>query len=709
MRVRAAIIVVMLLLTACSGIGRPQVTPTVAPTRTYTPIPTEVVVVPSRTPIPSPTYTSTSTLTAVPTLTSTSTFTPTDTLTSTPTNTDEPTATDTYTPIPTATFTQPPSPTASSTPTITPLPTLGFTATQTPSSTPTETYTPTSTLTPLPTATNTPVPPTPTPAPTDTLPPDLTGTARALITDTPNVPPTALATTPAPTLDVTPTFVTAAAETEVAPDVQGSVTPIIGDATIEVFEDITSTPTFAPTVADVPVFPTVSINDPALNTQPVVISRAFVLSPGGGQAFTTGGNITNPTLFIRNPIDPTRYIATDSLGLMFTLDNGQQNRPTTSPFTDFAPESREANNANVVNAAWSPDGRAVAFIVDSWSVDGSATSDDGVWYYIPGETVPRQLFVHCPRTGLDQCQITQIPGMPYEYVARSLVWSQNNELILIEADAFDVGRRALFVLTRDQDRSNRPHALFYDYGDWALDGRIVVSGRRPADNRVILGLVNPDGSGEEIRLDGSAAGLWLQNGVQLLDGRLAALGRPGDPNGAMQIYDQNGTALTGFIGETKPVVAKWNPERDRVYVQTEDGRKFMANINGSITEITDVIGSIGAVDWVSGRLPPAVEVAAISAPPGGTTAEPANIPAGVVEGSRYQAGQQLRVQYTVLNIRQTPSLNGGIAGVLNFGDFVAIVAGPVMAENIEWWQIKAANGVTGWIAGQIGDASTLAP
>src|SRR5690606_39260266 len=89
------------------------------------------------------------------------------------------------------------------------------------------------------------------------------------------------------------------------------------------------------------------------------------------------------------------------------------------------------------------------------------------------------------------------------------------------------------------------------------------------------------------------------------------------------------------------------------------------------------------------------------------------IPPGVIEGSRYQPRQQLRVQSTTgqLNLRQSPALDAAalLPNGLPNGSYVAILAGPVTADGVEWWQVQTAAGQQGWMAGQIDGVDVLVP
>jgi SH3-like domain-containing protein len=82
----------------------------------------------------------------------------------------------------------------------------------------------------------------------------------------------------------------------------------------------------------------------------------------------------------------------------------------------------------------------------------------------------------------------------------------------------------------------------------------------------------------------------------------------------------------------------------------------------------------------------------------------------VIAGAIYQPGQQLRVYAETLNIRGGPGTGFDfVRGFLVTGEYVAILAGPVEAEGITWWQVQTADGAIGWIAGAIGGVATLGP
>lgn len=697
------------ILSSCASLGVPQATPTVAPTRTATPTMARTLQaqLATRTPFPTATDTEAPELTVVSSSTPTLTVTPSLTHTATATASATRTATRTQTNAPTATFTH--TPTYTPTPTATDTPTQTLTATVTllpllrPTDTPSATFTPTPSPSHTATFTHTftPVPPTAQPSRT----PDQTATAQAQATaaapPTRTLAPTFTALpqptatrTIAPTIDAPPTFITAEAQTAIPEDIALSLTPIAVDSTASI-DAPTSTPSPAPTVANVNPPPTISIAD-LPRFDPLPQARVFALG-SGGQTSAFSLNISNPTLFAQNPADPNTFLATDAVGLLYTVNNGQVSRFTGSPFSGFE-TSREDNNAVVIDAAWSPNGAYIAFVVDS-----DRTENDGVWWYQPGANPPLQLLVDCSPE--QECLTVQRNDPPYEYETRSLVWSPQNDAVLAQVYMYDYGRYGQTVLpaTRDESIRNVRRPVFhYDSGDWSVDGsRIIVSGRT-GDGRVILGSINREGGDERVVLDGGASGLWIQDGVQAPSGELLALGRAGDANGPMQIIDQQGNTLTPPIGGAPVVRAKWNPERTQVYVETQDGRKYVATTSGEIQDLTDFIGGIRAVSWMGGRLP---------AEGGANNVPPDYVPAGVIEGARFAPGQQLRVESNTgqLNLRAAPQLDGAVVGNALNGEFVAILAGPRLFDGVEWWQVQLAGGQTGWMAGAINNVPVLVP
>jgi SH3-like domain-containing protein len=120
-----------------------------------------------------------------------------------------------------------------------------------------------------------------------------------------------------------------------------------------------------------------------------------------------------------------------------------------------------------------------------------------------------------------------------------------------------------------------------------------------------------------------------------------------------------------------------------------------------VRDITGDVSGAEAVNWVQGVLPPSAET--------GSTG-PVPTPSGVIAGSQYEPGQQLRVYSSELNVRAGPGYSYDfVRNFLVAGEYVRILAGPVEAEGGVWWQVQTADGSIGWIAGEINGSATIGP
>jgi hypothetical protein len=509
---------------------------------------------------------------------------------------------------------------------------------------------------------------------------------------------TATRTLAPPTLDVTPTFITAEATISDLGII--TVTPIPATTTPE-------GPTVTPTL---PSFPTVVPIDnlpPTLEFAPQAPTlipinpqtRAFALSFSGG-GFTSGGFslLGDATLFERNPADPSQYAVTNSAGALFVTGVGGAGaqRITVSPFSQFEPSSRAENNAFVGDIAWSPDGRYLAFLVDA-----DQLASDGVWFFDPGASNPLQLLVDCHTPGFVGCEIVNNPIEPDRWESQSIVWSPSSDAILVQILSGD--RRGYIVLPvtfNERARDTRPPVQFYEFSNWERNGnRVLVSGRSP-DGSVYVGWINRDGSFSEMVFDARSVGLWMGYANQSSDGQIYALGAPDGPGNGLSIYNMAGQALTGAIGSGPPGRVEWSPDGRAVYVEA-GGRQYVAFVSGEVRDITGSVAGAQAVNWVDGLLPPSEETGSTGSAP---------VPSGVIAGSLYQPGEQLRVYSDQLNVRQGPGYSYDFArNFLVAGEYVRIVAGPVEAEGAVWWQVQTADGAIGWIAGEINGVATLGP
>ena len=621
-----------------------------------------------------------------------------------PTDTLTPSETPTGTPSDTLTPSNTPSP--SDTPTLsdTPSPTETLTPSNTPTGTPSDTPTPSNTPTPSPTviAQIAEVP-----SPTDTHTITVVPSQEPLGFRTPTplrAPPTI------ETVTVLPTFITAAPGTSPAP-----VTPITVSTT--------------PELSTLPPLPTATILAPTLLPTPALIpntipelpqTRAFALSSSGsavdGSSFPLPFGVTT---FARNPLDSSRMAVVDLRGLLYMFFDGLQTsngvRIRVSPFVaDYEPDTAADNQAKVTQIGWSPDGQYLAFLVDA-----EADDRDGVWYMTNadqgGIRYASQVFRECPAPVENSCTVDR-GGGPYKYNSLRFEWNSRSDALLIELYLPDQNRRALTLVGLNTDPSHLPPTYRYDFASWSWDGsRVLVSGAGP-DGRIGIGWLNPSNGTEQVIFDGTNIGLWLQNAVEQSSGQIVALGSPTGATSAMSLYDASGQALTAPIGTTAPIRVTWSPDRSAVLLVENDGaalRYYVAETNGKVNEISaSVAGSI-AVEWLGGERPAADDQ------PGGaavaTTASDRALAATAAPGAvgvqgRYGLLVNTQVQVIApagVNLRAEPSTTAAALRLLNAFEYVLVIGGPVDAEGLVWWQVKAADGQIGWAAEGVGSVQLL--
>ncbi|MCA9908875.1 MAG: SH3 domain-containing protein [Anaerolineae bacterium] len=472
-------------------------------------------------------------------------------------------------------------------------------------------------------------------------------------------------------------------------------------------------PTSLPTAVDVlppTTLPLVSPPTAALAqiVTPGVISavdtRAFALSITNGvfsgRLFEMpGGTLT----FAQDPLNANRLALVDARGLLFVFHDfagGQGARVASSPFSEPEPVSAETNNARVTQIAYSPDGRYLAFLIDTDSDDSNDndSSNDGVWI-LPLASVSGQpaggaaiLLRDCPPEA--GCMIVDRPDSPYRYRSQTMMWSVSGDALIITLELPDESRQGVAIVYPDvPNTTERPPILRYDYATWANDGqRLVVSGRGP-DGRIVVGMVNRQGGEPQLR-DVLLMGIgWAEFAVQRPNGQVVFLGGPGNDS-PLRIYNGDGIALTAPIGNAPPVKAVWSPDRSAVMVMTEENGRteyYVALVDsGQVQRITDQAGGAMALAWTSGLLSSAAS-GSVSLTPSAPVDERLAV---VIAGDG-------------LFIRSAPSSSAEVVASVLFDQTVTITGEGVNADGILWYPARAPDGATGWIAGRIDGAETL--
>jgi len=565
------------------------------------------------------------------------------------------------------------------------LPTITPTATLTPTNTALPTFTPVPTLNETELArllgTREPVPPTWTPffqsSPTNTI-----------SAPTQNVTPTIITATPGADSGIINTPIQSTPEPQFnAPTTTFTPEPTLFQPTVAVNPDLLIDPVVPPTTGQT-TFSTVGAG-----------AYQYDVGLGGVFAYNNIQLSGGVALFAPNPADPSSFMRTNPFGMLLYKPIGSSTEGVMSftPFFDgFTAPSSEGNKNRVLEIDWSADGQRLSFRIDTpRGLDNGAA---GVWFWQSDnsdQTGPTyQIIRDCVEPGYKPCEFVSKSNANF-WKTTAVEWSPiyGNYSVLLTVHLTQEGRNALAMTqaVRDANYSQQAPEFFrYDYGYWLSDGqRIIVSGRRP-DGRVIIGTVNSALTGEQVILDASALGLWVQNAIQRPNGQVVALGRPGDAfsGGAVALYDSNGNAISAPIGNAAPEDVRWYPDGSAVVVSVQ-GRQYTVRVDGGvISDTTDLTRnpSFGS---------------------GGVGA--AAVPQGVVQGSEYVPGQQARVITTSLNIRQDPSTGSIIQGGLVLGDYVAIIAGPYDNEGYRWWKVQTASNIVGWIAGTISGALTIAP
>src|SRR5690606_28157890 len=82
-------------------------------------------------------------------------------------------------------------------------------------------------------------------------------------------------------------------------------------------------------------------------------------------------------VFVPNPVDPSQFVTVDAFGT-FTLWMNGEGQGLPAPFTSFAPADRASNDKLVVNAAWTPDGKTLAVVLDN---PDRRSAEDGVYWW----------------------------------------------------------------------------------------------------------------------------------------------------------------------------------------------------------------------------------------------------------------------------------------------------------------------------------------
>jgi hypothetical protein len=357
----------------------------------------------------------------------------------------------------------------------------------------------------------------------------------------------------------------------------------------------TPSPTPPPSQTPIPQPPTETPLPPT-PTPPPTATPAFAIAPfdpapdparprrlasGPDSALYAAPGSAGAVFFAANPTDANSYAVIDAFGTLTVFRaGGRFGLP--APFTPFGASSRETNDKLVTAAAWSADGQSIAVLLDN---PARRDANEGVWIW-NFSTGIYQVLRNC-RAGTPNCgNFVTAQGDPAHWYATSAEWSPDGQRLIVRAMMEDAQREGFMLVTRETNPNFRPAFCPYEYSSWTLDGaRVVVSGRDGA-GRQTFGTVIPETCGDYIPAPASAQNMYLFYGTQAIDGRLVAIGRKGTAFGAMYLYDQDGNQLTPEIGTARPEVVQWNVTRSAAWVRITNGRSFVVEVTGSLSEVT---------------------------------------------------------------------------------------------------------------------------
>lgn len=417
------------------------------------------------------------------------------------------------------------------------------------------------------------------------------------------------------------------------------------------------------------------------------------------------GEITlpNDTVYIDfAAVDANRYARIDQIGVaLFVPPGGAEGVYTFSPYFDgFFAFTAQENRLRMREVRLSPDGNMLAFRIEN---DITPEISDGVWFWQPVRELATdpsyQLLRHCP-------PCSQVNGQPNDnWRTTGIEWSPDSSAILIGLELRNEGRRALHVGYPVRDPENRqaitaPTPLRYDYGHWSEDGqRIIVSGTG-TDGTVVFGAINRDGSNAVLNNAADIGMAWVQDAVEQPDtGQIVMLGST-QPRSPLQILNEQGVILTQPIGNGVPDRVEWSPGRDAVLLVIR-GNYYVAQMDGTITDITALMGEIVAINWVNTMLPSAARrldtpTAVITGAP-----DPAAVPTTTTAGflmpqTSYQVGQLMQITISGQALYTEPVSDAHVLTMLSPGSELILTAGPLTDGNALWWRVQTLD-FSGWL------------
>lgn len=253
---------------------------------------------------------------------------------------------------------------------------------------------------------------------------------------------------------------------------------------------------------------------------------------------------------------------------------------------------------------WSPDGLAVAFIAETPGArDGEPVGDtpsDGLWVWTLRPDSQNQDTHHALENRYEYDR-----GRDLARMVRDFAWSPDGSRLLVRQDRAAGFSGQLVVIPPDHSAWAEPRIILpFENGSWSLDGRhILVSGLYRDIGAAVLGWADPESGALVVLLDGRVQGLWMQDAVQLPDGRIAFFGGPSaggverPSQVSLYVYSSGqGPRVVAGMGGGPALEVAWNAARSAAIVRLADGRTLIMSISGMVQDISARVGA-GSVVW----------------------------------------------------------------------------------------------------------------
>lgn len=392
---------------------------------------------------------------------------------------------------------------------------------------------------------------------------------------------------------------------------------------------------------------------------------------GAPQVWRLQWGLTAPEQLSFTPWGVEAYSVAPDGALAYIAHNGEM---TVGGLPIAPPAGPDGTRLAPKALAWSPLGGWLAYVLQTPGAEPGAAGDfplDGVWLRsVEGRTV------HLARS--DYSGAGSAAGRAA--FTGPISWRPDGTEVLVGAQTgsgFGVAR--VNILTGEvRPVWNAAHLPPGSYAgaQWSIDGSGIITTGGGQVQRI-----EPDTLGAQPLLD-EDAGLLPRSAQQLANGSVTFAAQPasGD-DGAWRLYlrapgQDEPLAVTNALVDGGRIDFLWGFYEQEAIIVAYDapdalfGTPFYLDAQGALRDLSPVLGEIAAPAW--GPVVVRTDAARINT----TDGDP-------------------------LNLRSAPG--GSLLAALPSGTLVTVLSGPQAADGLQWWQVRAADGATGWVAESVTD------